>query len=107
MLILAGITINQTIGENGIITRAQGAEFKTGLAGAREEFELYVMNKKAEDSNFELGTLNAGKGILTYNTKPEGEEGNIYTIISNSDRKYSDCFEVIKGELIYSSQNER
>ncbi len=35
------------------------------------------------------------------------EEGNIYTVLKNSSKKYVDNFEVIKGELFYFSQNEK
>ncbi len=35
------------------------------------------------------------------------EEGNIYTVLKNSNKKYVDNFEVIKGELFYFSQNEK
>ncbi len=35
------------------------------------------------------------------------EEGNIYTVLKNSSKKYVDNFEVIKGELYYFSQNEK
>ncbi len=35
------------------------------------------------------------------------EEGNIYTVLKNSSKKYVDNFEVIKGELFYFAQNEQ
>ncbi len=35
------------------------------------------------------------------------EEGNIYTVLKNSNKKYVDNFEVIKGELYYFAQNEQ
>ncbi len=107
LILLAVISVNMLIGENGIITRTEEAKFKTELSKVTEEFRLYVTDKLVENKEFELGTLNAGKNLLTYNTKPEGEIGNIYTILKNIEKKYVDCFEIIKGELIYSSQNKR
>ena len=35
------------------------------------------------------------------------EEGNIYTVLKNSSKKYVDNFEVIKGELYYFAKNEQ
>lgn len=35
------------------------------------------------------------------------EEGNIYTVLKNSSKKYVDSFEIIKGELIFSSQSKQ
>ena len=35
------------------------------------------------------------------------EEGNIYTVLKNSNKKYVDNFEVIKGELFYFAQNDK
>ena len=35
------------------------------------------------------------------------EEGNIYTVLKNSSKKYVDNFEVIKGELYYFAQNDQ
>ncbi len=46
----------------------------------------------------------AGKNALIYDSIQE--EGNIYTVLKNSNKKYVDNFEVIKGELFYFSQNE-
>ncbi len=35
------------------------------------------------------------------------EEGNIYTVLKNSSKKYVDNFEVIRGELFYFAQNDQ
>ena len=45
MLILAGVSLNAIVGDNGIITNAQTANMKNGMA-ALEEFlqEKYVEN---------------------------------------------------------------
>lgn len=107
LLILAGVTIATLTGDNGAITKAVEAKFKTELSEAKEEYELYVTSKYSEDSNFEEGTLNAGKGFLIYNTMPAGETGNIYTILKSTPKKYAECFEVIRGELIYSNQDAK
>ncbi len=63
------------------------------------------MQRLSEDRNFEEGALYAGKNALIYDSVQE--EGNIYTVLKNSSKKYVDNFEVIKGELFYFSQNEK
>ena len=46
LLILMGITINMLFGENGIITNAQEAAFKSEIAKVDEVFNLYLNSKK-------------------------------------------------------------
>lgn len=107
LLILAGVTISAIFGEEGPIARAQEASFKTEIAKAKEQFDLYVSEKKVLNQEFEIGTLNAGETSLYYNTKPETEIGNIYTVLFNVNKKYVKDFEIIKGEMFYFTQNER
>ncbi len=70
-----------------------------------EEYELYLTERLSNDRSFEQGALYAGKNALIYDSVQE--EGNIYTVLKNSDKKYVDSFEVIKGELIFSSQSKQ
>ena len=107
LLILAGVTISAIFGEEGPIARAQEASFKTEIAKAKEQFDIYVSEKKVLNQEFEIGTLNAGETSLYYNTKPETEIGNIYTVLFNVNKKYVKDFEIIKGEMFYFTQNER
>lgn len=107
LLILASITIHTLLGENGMITKAQEAKFKTEIAQAKEQFEMYLGEKYVQNQQFEKGTLNAGETSLFYNTKEETEEGNIYTILSDIDKRIVKDFEIIKGEIFYFTQNER
>lgn len=45
MLILAGVSLNATIGDNGIITQAQNAKYTQGIATLEEYLqEKYVEN---------------------------------------------------------------
>ncbi len=105
LLILAGVTIAMLTGDNGIIGKAGEAKFKTELSAVAEEYDLYVIERTSKDRNFEEGALYAGKNALIYDSITE--EGNIYTVLKNSDKKYVDNFEVIKGELFYFTQNEQ
>ena len=44
MLILAGISLNATIGDNGIISKAREAKFKQALSSYKEQADAYVLN---------------------------------------------------------------
>ena len=99
------MTIATLTGENGTIVRAGEAKFKTELSAVAEEYDLYLTERLSKDKNFEEGALYVGKSALIYNSVQE--EGNIYTVLKNSSKKYVDNFEVIKGELIFSSQNKQ
>ncbi len=63
------------------------------------------MQRLSEDRNFQEGALYAGKNALIYDSVQE--EGNIYTVLKNSSKKYVDNFEVIKGELFYFAKNDQ
>ena len=105
LLILAGVAINLTIGDNGIITRAQKARLTSELATYKEELEMYEVGKELDNNGFMRDTLTAGKTKLNYNTQPEGEEGNIKTIISSISDEYLEKLEVIKGELLINTKD--
>ena len=105
LLILAAITINGLLGENGIITRAKEAKISTELANYKEEVQLYKLTKTSENSSFVGETLTAGKTDLNYNTKGE-EDGNIKTIIPDISDTYLEKLEVIKGELLINTQDK-
>ncbi len=92
-------------GDNGTIGKAGEAKFKTELSAVAEEYELYLTERLSNDRSFEEGALYAGKNALIYNSVQE--EGNIYTVLKNSNKKYVDNFEIIKGELFYFSENEQ
>ena len=105
LLILAGVAINLTIGDNGIITRAQKARLTSELATYKEELEMYEVGKELDNTGFMRDTLTAGKTKLNYNTQPEGEEGNIKTIINSISDEYLEKLEVIKGELLINTKD--
>lgn len=48
LLILAGITINLTVGSNGIFTKAQTAKEQTNMAQAKENVELKIASLQTE-----------------------------------------------------------
>ena len=105
LLILAGVAINLTIGDNGIITRAQKARLTSELSTYKEELEMYEVGKELDNTGFMRDTLTAGKTKLNYNTQPEGEKGNIKTIINSISDEYLEKLEVIKGELLINTKD--
>ena len=104
LIVLAGVSINLVIGNNGIVTKAQIAKTSTELAKYKEELSQWKINKKMEDNNFIEDTLSAGKNNLAYGGVKQ--EGNIKTIIQDLDDSYLDEVEIIKGELIINTTNK-
>lgn len=58
LLILAGITINLTVGSNGILTKAQKAREQTNMSQAKESVELKITNLQTEkEGNADITSL--------------------------------------------------
>ena len=69
MLILAGVTISMLTGNSGITTNASKAKTKSYLADIKEEYELYLSEKRMDDE-YDLDTLYANDKTIRY----EGNE---------------------------------
>ena len=106
LLILASVTIAAISGDNGILNNASLAKISTEFANYKEEVELYKTNKLLENLNFDADTLTAGKTTIEYEGKPEGETGNIKTVIQDLDDKYIDKFIIINGTLYLMATGE-
>ena len=106
LLILAGVSIAMLTGTNGILTQAQKAKLSTELSSYKEQLELYKTEKFSENRGFLESTLTVGKESLTYNTQPEGETGNIKTVIPSIKDEYIDKVEIIKGSLLINTQDK-
>lgn len=100
LLILAGVSINLTFGNNGLITQARSARLATRFGKYNEELKLYLAEKSSENIEFQVESLSAGKNSLYYNTQKESETGNIKNIIPDIDEEYLELLQVIKGQLI-------
>ncbi len=107
LLILAGVSIAMLTGTNGILTQAQKAKMTTELSGYKEQLELYKTEKLSENRAFLESSLTVGKENLTYNTQPEGETGNIKTVIPSIKNEYIEKVEIIKGELLINTQDTK
>ena len=93
-------------GTNGILTQAQKAKMTTELSSYKEQLELYKTEKRTENREFLESTLTVGKESLKYNTQPEGETGNIKTVIPSIKDEYIDKVEIIKGSLLINTQDK-
>lgn len=109
LVIVAGVSINLVLGDNGIIAKAKETAYITKFTIYKEELELFKASKLLENTNqnqFYVTTLTAGKNSLSYNTKKD-DGGNIKTILPDLEDSYIDNFEVIKGNLLFKSQDEK
>lgn len=83
LLILAGVTINLTLGDNGIITRAQSATKNYKLAEINEQVNLKNAESAMDDRIITSGTLESVLGTSNYNA-------------------YADKLYVLGGNLVYN-----
>ena len=106
LLVLAGVAISLSIGNNGIISRGELSVEGNKLASYKEKLEMYKAEKIIENETFLAETLSAGKNTLEYNTKKE-IGGTILNIIPELDERYIDKLEIIKGELFFTSTDKK
>ena len=65
LLILAGVSINLVLGENGLITQAQEAKRKTEEVTQNEMTGIDNLSKEIERYSFEGGSWNETLGLCT------------------------------------------
>ena len=106
LLVLAGVAISLSIGNNGIISRGELSVEGNKLASYKEKLEMYKAEKIMEDKNFVEESLSAGKNTLEYNTKKESG-GTILNIIPELNEKYIDKLEIIKGKIFLTSTDKK
>ena len=68
---------------------------------------LYKQKLAQSVGKFEIESLNAADDGLTYNTKTNEKETNIYDVIPTAKKGYYSEFEIIKGELYYKGDVEQ
>lgn len=105
MLILAGVSINLVIGDNGVVTKAKQAKMKSEFAAYKEELESFNTARYMENPEYSIGTLTAGKSTLNYNTS-NGSGGSIKEILTSISDEYLDKVEIIKGEIYINTKNK-
>ena len=107
MIILAGVVV-VSLQKNNPIEKAKEATFKQSLAQIGEELEMFCVNEKAQNSEFNKESLHASKNNLAFNTKTESSGKNIYDVIpSLKDSKYKNQVEVIQGMLFYRTPDKK
>ena len=76
LLILASVSINSILGDNGIIKKTQEAKIMTAISSLKEEIGIYSIEKEFDGENLLLETLLAeGKVGRTIDID---EDGNYY-----------------------------
>ena len=95
LLILAGVSLNLILNNNGVISKAKQATEESDAAGAKDEMSLYLANlkiDKAQDSNFRLAdylSTNIGnEGLEDYLNNGDGHaqvayRGHIFLVDLN------------------------
>lgn len=72
MLILAGVSLNALIGDNGLITNAQAASFKSAIAKYLEDAQTYLVALEAD--NVQADTEGAKKYFYAGDTSSSGNQ---------------------------------
>ena len=76
LIILAGVSINLVLGDNGIIERAKNAKKITNISSEEEAIKLLMMSKNIDESD----TLNIGVSLYD-RTLENGNKWNIISIV--------------------------
>ena len=104
MLILAGVSLNATIGDNGIITQAQNATYMQSVAMLEEYFNNYYV-EHYEEMNSEENKItellnNSESSSWIYSPRRNGygscdyvldENGKAYYIINKANDLFGRC----------------
>ena len=64
LLILAGVSLNLLIGNNGIITRARQAKISNDLSSYKEQLAMFIAEKKVENPEFYVLLFFLGSSTL-------------------------------------------
>lgn len=60
MIILAGVSLNAIVGENGILNKSMESSFKSAIAQYKEDSEVYVVQKQIETNDYSNMLVFAG-----------------------------------------------
>ena len=90
-LILVGIALNLTVGDNGVLTKAKESKFKADMSGYNDNVKMYTSGEEIKQVN--KNTINAGLEQSTLQLKD---------IIPNFDENsYGEKVVVVKGTMYY------
>ncbi len=108
LIILAGISINLVLGENGLFTKAKDAAKNMEIASLKEKIstELLTLQTENIENNFALEKGDVERILRKYGTVIKSEDGNI-TGLQPTGKDYEIPFEEIwQGEMT-NSYNEK
>ena len=111
LIILASIAINGIIGENGLISRAQEAKFKSKMTQIAEEWNLKSSEYAMDDlERTDISDIYAGEELVNGIAKEEELEidkvYNIRELIKSVGKKEEEYTIIFQGELYYVSQEK-
>lgn len=106
LLILAGISINLVLGDNGIITKAQEARIAQELSSYKENMKIFITTQQIQDNKFDSSSLTAYKSKLYYNTKNEDNNKGIEAVLGNVNKKYIEKIEIVNGKIYLNTTNK-
>ena len=105
LLILAGVSINLVLGQNGLITNAKEAKISQEFSTYKEKMNFFIAEKKIESENFNPESITAYKEKLYYNTKKESDEDGIEEVLGKMSNKYLEKIQIIKGEIYINTED--
>lgn len=91
MLVLAGVSLNATVGDNGIVTRAQEAKALQEAATIKEQLEMAKVEMYTQDSNFNSYWM-------------ESDDVSQFPGVDAIPEYLRDKLEVQEGELVYNPE---
>ena len=85
MLILTGVTLSITLGDNGLVNKAKEATTQTQLAMERELLLSAVVAAIGEDGKVNLSAINLPEGFTGSNGTYTSKNGNTFTVSENGE----------------------
>lgn len=99
VLVILSTTVIISLSNTKIINEASLAVFKNDMTAFKDVYEMYIVDKKIENSRFKKEKLN-----LTYLSNPE-EFIKIFG--NNVPEKYIYGLEIKKGQLVYNTEDQQ
>ena len=106
LLILAGVSINLVLGENGLITNSQEAKISQEFAEYKEKMNFFIAEKQIESNEFDVSSIVGYKDKLYYNTKAENSEEGIEDVLGKISNKYKDKVQIVCGQICINTSSE-
>ena len=110
LLILAGVVINMTVGNQGLLYMSNGAAFKYKMQSFKEQTDMYVAWQISETLNTNTDGINSGDKLkefveneLITDISAEDISVNIKDIIKDISNNEKDYIAVYKGQMYYVS----